>query len=134
MQKFLIALLAAVLFLPVPAHAATEDFSARGEYVMEENDSQDHAYGIALQEAMRQASQQAAVSVKSRSTSSDNQLTNDEVEMVTASLMKIKEKKFDIDVMADGHLLAIATIVATIDIEEAEKMAQQLLAEKAKKQ
>ena len=134
MRKFLIALFVAFLLLPVTTHAATEDFSARGEYVMEETDSQDHAYEIALREAMRQASQQATVAVKSRSTMSDNLLTNDEVEMVTASLMKIKEKKFDIDVMADGHLLAIATIVATIDIEEAEKMAQQLLAEKAKKQ
>ena len=78
---------------------------------------------------MQKASQQVDVTVISHSVSMDSQLTDDDVDMVTASLMKIKEK-IDIDAMEDGNLMAIVTIVANIDVEEAEQMVEKLLQEK----
>ena len=130
LRKNILILIAVFLAIPSLAYAATESFDGRGEYIMEIEETTKHGQEIAFQEALRSVSQQAAVAIKTHSSMADNQLTGDQMEMVTATVMQINEKTFDTDITPDGKLKAIALVRASLDVDRAEKMAQALLAAK----
>ena len=87
---------------------------------------------MALQEAVRRVSEQAAVALKSRSEIVSNELTNDEVAMVTVSVIRIKDRKFNIDITPNGVIKSTATVIAEVDTDEAEDAAKKLLEEKVR--
>lgn len=121
------------LFLTSTVFAATETFRGVGEYYAEPEETVRAANDMALKEAMRRVSEQAAVALKSRSVAIDSELTNDEVEMATVSVLRILDRKFILDVTPNGGIKSTAVITAEVDMEKAEEMAKKLLEEKTKK-
>ena len=96
MPRILWLLTALCLCLTSVVYAA-ETFCGVGEYCAEPTETVQKANDTALREAMRRVSEQAAVALKSRSVAIDNILTTDEVEIATASVMRIIDRKFTID-------------------------------------
>ena len=131
MPRILWLLTALCLCLTSVVYAA-ETFCGVGEYYAEPTETVQKANDTALREAMRRVSEQAAVALKSRSVAIDNILTTDEVEMATASVMRIIDRKFTIDTTSEGGIKSTATIIAEVDMDKAEEMANKLLAEKTK--
>ena len=128
----ILLLSAFLLSLNLTAYAETEEFVGKGEYFAEPTDSIQKANDMALQEAVRRVSEQAAVALKSRSEIVSNELTNDEIAMATVSVMRIKDRKFVIDVTPNGGIKSTATVIAEVDTDEAEKAAKKLLEEKTR--
>ena len=91
-----IALLAA-FFLLVPgkpaAEAAPQIIQASGVYTMGDNDSPKIAKDAARQEAMRAATEKAGVYVESYSRTQDMQLTEDDVRVISAAVLKVTDEK-----------------------------------------
>lgn len=110
-----------------------EPFRGVGEYYAEPTETVQAANDMALKEAMRRVSEQAAVALRSRSVAIDSELTNDEVVMATVSVLRILDRKFTIDTTPEGGIKSTATITAEVDMEKAEEMAKKLLDEKTNK-
>lgn len=127
---FAIAALLVVLALPV-THAAVEHFSGSAEYLMNNHESIKVAQETVLKEALRRISQQAAVVIRSHSSAADNQLTADEVEMVTSIVLQVTDKKFQKSVDAQGKITVKATAEAELDVDKAERMSQEIMAAKS---
>lgn len=110
--------------------AAVEPFEAQAEYMMENNESIKYAQETALNEAIRRISQQAAVVIRSHSTAADNQLSSDEMEMVTSTIVQVKEKRFQKRLGANDKIVVTAFVKAELDTDRAEQMSKELLAAK----
>ena len=122
------------LFLS-PVSAALETLSGSGEYIMEHNETMKEAQDVAFQEAMRSISQQAGVYIESTSQAKDSQLTHDEVTALTETVVQVKEKRFDRDILPDGKIKVRAFVTAELDTEKADKLLQDRIeAHKAKAQ
>ena len=134
LRKCCAALLMAAL--PVlPVSAALEMLSGSGEYIMEHNETMKEAQDIAFREAMRSISQQAGVYIESTSQAKDSQLTHDEVTALTETVVQVKEKRFDRDILPDGKIKVRATVTATLDTDEADRLLQRRVeAHKTQKQ
>ncbi|MBR3622109.1 MAG: hypothetical protein IKN43_02030 [Selenomonadaceae bacterium] len=128
----IVILSALILSFTLTAYAETEEFVGKGEYFAEPTDSIQKANDMALQEAVRRVSEQAAVALKSRSEIVSNELTNDEVAMVTVSVIRIKDRKFNIDITPNGVIKSTVTVIAEVDTDEAEDAAKKLLEEKVR--
>ena len=121
LRKCCAALLMAALPM-LPVSAAVETLSGSGEYIMEKNETMKEAQDIAFQEAMRYISQQAGVYIESSSAAKDSQLTRDEVTALTETVVQVKEKRFDRDILPDGKIKIRATVTATLDTDEADNI------------
>ena len=133
-NRIFISVLFSILLINGITEAAVETFEGQGEYVMENNESIRQAQDVAMQEAMRGISQQATAVISGSSGSSDNQLTKDEVEMVTAAIMNVNEKRFEKTLSKDNKIKVVAYVKAEIDVDRAEKMARELMAAKKSSQ
>ena len=76
---------------------------------------------------MRNIAQQAGVYIESSSRSSDSQLTNDEIELLTSALVKVKTKNFSKDAGKDDKLIVTVTVQAEIDTEQTSRMLNELM-------
>lgn len=128
MHRFIVAIIGLILWACPLFVDAAEHFNGRGEYLMSDNESIKSAQDTALQEALRDISRQAAAVVKSRSVGANNQLTSDQIEMVTSTVVQVKEKKFQKSLETNGKIKIVALVEAELDAEQAEKMAKELMA------
>ena len=131
MRKCLLLLAAFTMVITLtPAStgkAAIEQFSGKGEYIMEDNQAIKDAQEIAYNEAMRSIAQQAGVSIKGSSQSEDNTLTNDELEMMATTIAKVKDKNYKKEIGADGKIKVLAFVTAELDTEQADKMLKDMV-------
>ncbi|MBR3622352.1 MAG: tetratricopeptide repeat protein, partial [Selenomonadaceae bacterium] len=88
---------------------------------MEDNETLKDAQEVAYKEAMRSISQQVAVYVKSKSQAEDFQITDDVVELISTSILKVEEKKFIKEIMPDGKLKIKAFVSGTLDESATDK-------------
>ncbi len=102
-------------------------FEGKGEYWMTGQDSVKHAEDWAFKEAVRSISQQAVVAINSKSASVDNQISADEIEMVTATIISVKDKKYDKNIASDGKILVSASVKGELDVAVAEKMVNEIV-------
>lgn len=115
MKKFLLALVMALCIMPVVS-AAPQVITATGEYTMGDNDSPKIAKDAARQEAMRSASEQAGVYVESYSRTQNMQLTEDDVKVISASVLKILDEQAT-PTLEDGVWRYTVTIRAEVDTD-----------------
>ena len=73
--------------------ASEESFFVTGEYVMSDDEVKSIAQERAVQLAMSKALMQTAVYVKSSSVAKNNQVDDDVVQAVAASVIKVKDKR-----------------------------------------
>lgn len=109
------------------ANAEMKLFEGKGEYWMTGQDSIKYAEEWAFKEAMRSISQQAVVAINSKSASIDNQISSDEIEMVTATVISVKEKKYDKNIATDGKVMVSASVKGELDVDAAEKMVNSIV-------
>ncbi|MBO6180022.1 MAG: tetratricopeptide repeat protein [Selenomonadaceae bacterium] len=102
-------------------------FTGNGSYTAKTNESIKYAQDEALKQAMRDISMQAAAAIRSNYSSNKNVLQDDVVEMVSATVMRIEDKKFAKSITADERIAVKATIKASLDIEKSRKMSADLL-------
>lgn len=115
MRKLLLALVMALCIMPA-ASAAPQVITATGEYTMGDNDSPKIARDAARQEAMRQASEQAGVYVESYSRTQNMQLTEDDVKVISASVLRVLDEQAT-PTLADGVWRYTVTIRAEVDTD-----------------
>ena len=131
MKKFfLYIIITLITSLFTVAYAEVTHFTGKASYTAESNESIKYAQDTALNEAMRNISMQAAVAIKSHYTSQENRLTDDMVEMVSATVMQIEKKDFSTEITSDEKIKVTAVVLASLDVEQAKKMSQKLLSVK----
>lgn len=124
MKKFF-AILAASLALTASASAQT--FTGAGEYVMEDNEIMARARESAYREAMRSIAQQAGVYISGFSQIRDQQLTQDEIEMLAATLAKVQSWNSMKELDPNGKILIRVTVTADVDSQKADAMLNEFI-------
>lgn len=128
---FIIAfLLSAIMTI---CHAQVVDIKESAEYIMGDGETKAAATEKAITIARRRASERAGVYVKSYSKSDMGTLTNDEIEVVSASFMKDKEKPIvTTSLLSGGNIVLTAVVFVTIDTNEIEGYINKMLQDKNK--
>ena len=116
MKKFF-CLLALTLLLTTPVLAAEKTISATGMYIAGASESLNDAKQNALNDAMRQAAEQAGVLVNSYSKTHNMELTDDEVTILATRIIKITNKNFDVKLISDSEIKVIAYIDVVVNTE-----------------
>ena len=109
----LIVLILLFLFSSV-SFAAIQTIEADGSYQMGEKDSIASAKEGAKNDALRHAAEQAGVYVRAYSKSKNFQLTDDEIEVVAAQVMKVKKCDYTQEYI-NNTLVFYAHVIATVD-------------------
>lgn len=103
----------AIMLLPV--FASAQSFTATGIYMMGDNDSPKIAKSEARADALRSITEQAGTYVESFSRQKDNELTQDEVTIIAASIVRvIKEEPAIVNPQGD-QLICYVTVTAEAD-------------------
>ncbi|MEI6286469.1 MAG: tetratricopeptide repeat protein [Bacillota bacterium] len=108
-------LIAALLMLVCStAQAETKYITASGEYTMGEGETIINAKDMALRQAMRSATEQVGVYVESYSKVSNSQLTQDEINVMSSSVMEIVKKEYADPQAVGGGFRYVCTITAKV--------------------
>ena len=126
MKKFLAAMLLVVgsLFFASAVNAEVIALEGIGEYVMGDDleNSPSVAKERAKQHAVRDACKKAGVYLKIYSRSVNAELTDDEIEAVTATIIKVTKEEYDIEHVPDANaILFRATVQAELDTDDLQK-------------
>ena len=115
MNKGVPILIALILLLfSSVSFAAIQTIEADGSYQMGEKDSIVSAKESAKNDALRHAAEQVGVYVRSYSKSKDYYLTDDEIEVVAANVMKVKKCDYTQEYI-NNTLVFNAHVVVTVD-------------------
>ena len=88
-----------------------------GIYIAGASESLNNAKKHALEDAMRQAAEQAGVLVNSYTKTHNMVLTEDEVTIVATKIVKIIDKKFQVDLISDSEIKVIVYIDAVVNTD-----------------
>lgn len=117
MKKIFIFVLMVISLLTAPALAAEKLISATGMYIAGASESLNDAKHNALNDAMRQATEQAGVLVNSYSKTHNMELTDDEVTVVATKIIKVTKKRYDVVLLSDSEIKVTAYIDAIVNTE-----------------
>ena len=106
-----------IIFFASTAFASTQKFEANGSYRMGENDTIASAKEEAKNAALRQAAEYAGVYIRSYSETHNSMLTDDEIKVVAAKVMKVKSVEYSQEYV-ENTLHIHAHIVAVVDDKE----------------
>lgn len=98
------------------AMASPQVITATGTYVMGENDSPKIAKEAARQEALRSATEQAGVYVESYSKTQNMELTDDDVRVISGSILKVTDEKAVPELNGNVWKYTV-TLTATVDTD-----------------
>ena len=126
MRKFFAALFVAItLLVAAPVIAAVQTFEGVGEHCMDVFESRDIAQQRAKEKALRDAVKKAEIYLKSYSRSIGADLTDDEIKIIAASIIKIIDIQYEnkvVSVTKENAVIVItATVKAQIDSDEINK-------------
>ena len=113
-RRFPILIVLILLFFSSVSFAATQTIEADGSYQMGENDSIASAKEGAKNDALRHAAEQAGVYIRAYSKTQNLQMTDDEIEVVAANVMKVKKCDY-IQEYINNTLVFHAHVVVTVD-------------------
>ena len=116
-QKILISLLSFFIFFMSSAVASEQKINTTGIYIAGASESLNDAKKHALEDAMRQATEQAGVLVNSYSKTHNMTLSDDEVTIVATKIVKITKKNFVVNLISDSEIKVIAHIETIIDTD-----------------
>ena len=120
LKYFIVAVF--LLLAPATANAEIQSLSAQAEYLLQDSERVKDGQDVAFNEAMRRISQQAGVYVESQSKSANSSLTNDEITLITSTLVQVKEKKFTKTLDERGKIIVHADVRAELDTEQSYRM------------
>lgn len=121
-----IFLLATLLWcIPLTARADTKAITAEGAYTMGDGETPIVAELRALQQAKRQALEQAGIYIQSYTKGKDYDLTIDEIETVSAGIMEVEVLEKKRDLVGDGLRFSVK-IKATVTTERADELVSRL--------
>ena len=126
----LILILIASLFITSAASAEVRTYEGFGEYVMSDFETPEIAKQRAKQRAEQSAQEQAGVFVKSNTRVKNYQVQEDEIEVMTAGIMKVHSVEYARKIGESG-LIFTAKILADIDTAEIDKWLEKNAAEKS---
>ncbi|MBR0103583.1 MAG: tetratricopeptide repeat protein [Selenomonadaceae bacterium] len=118
MKTFSTLTIALLIIFQAVGFAATETFSASGEYLMSDYDTPEIAEEIALDSAKQNAAEQAGIYLESYSRSIDSELDADEIKTVASSKVEVLTKNITRQPQSNGRILLRADIKATVDTSE----------------
>lgn len=122
MKKFVAALLLSSLFSGSPVNAEVKNYEGIGEYVMSDFETPDVAKQRAKLYAERDAQEKAGVYVNSYTRTENFKLVADEVETMTAGILKVLSVNYKVIPMEEyGGIMYRATIVASIDTDNVDE-------------
>lgn len=125
MKIFSMLVVALLMIFQTIGFAATETFSASGEYLMSDYDTPEIAEEIALDFAKQSAAEQAGIYLESYSRSVNFDLEVDEIKTVASSKVEILEKNISRQFQDNGRILLHADIRATVDTSELDSFLNQ---------
>lgn len=105
------------LLSTVKVYATEQIINATGMYIAGASESLNDAKNRALEDAMRQATEQAGVLVNSYSKTHNMVLTDDEVTTVATKIVKINKKTFEVSLLSDSEIKVVANIEAIVNID-----------------
>lgn len=115
-HRILTFLLICWFILPcLSVNAESQTITAVGEYVMGDGETMFVAKERAVEQAMRAASEQAGVYIESYSRVNNLVLTKDEINILSRSVVKIKDKQFDEPKYTGSGFIIRVTITALVD-------------------
>ena len=118
MKIFSTLIIALLIIFQTVGFAASETFSASGEYLMSDYDTPEIAEEIALDFAKQNAAEQAGIYLESYSRSIDSQIDELEIKTVASSKVEVLDKNITRQNQAGGRILLRANIRATVDTSE----------------
>ena len=125
MKIFSVMTIALLMIFQTVGLAATETFSASGEYLMSDYDTPEIAEEIALDFAKQNAAEQAGIYLESYSRSENFELEEDEIKTVASSKVEVLEKNISRQPQQGGWILLRADIKATVDTSELDNFIKQ---------
>lgn len=122
MKKILDIILMILICLSMTVYAEEKSFTGEGEYVLNKSDTLERAESEAMKEALSQISMKAIVEIKNKIKTEDNRVTEDRLQMITKSLIKIEDKKTNISNSESGKIKLIVKLKAKVDVDLAQRM------------
>lgn len=119
MNKFLLILLGS-LFIGSSASAEVRTYEGVGEYVMSDFETPDIAKQRAKQRAETAAQEQAGVFVRSNVKVVNSQMQSDEIEVMTAGIMKVHSVTYDVKPDVSGFVFT-SKVLVEIDTDEIDR-------------
>ena len=116
MKKFLALMIGGLLMANV-ANAEVRTYEGVGEYVMSDFETPDIAKQRAKARAEQEAQEKAGVFVKSNTKVVDLQLKSEEIEIMTAGVMKVHSVTYEVKPDAAGFLF-VSKVLVDIDTDE----------------
>lgn len=113
-KKILLFCVALITAISSQVFAAEQHYYADGIYIATSSEPLTEAKQHALEDAMRQAVEQAGVNVTAETNANKNEVTNDEVTTLASNIVKIADKKYDIK-MSGNNIEIHVDIDALID-------------------
>ena len=128
MKKFLTALICGLLMAGT-ANAEVVTYEGVGQYVMSEFETPDVAKLRAKQRAEASAQEKAGIFVKSNTKVVNMKLESEEVEVMTAGIMKVHSVTYDVQADTEGFIFT-SKVLVDIDTDEIDKWLQKSVVEK----
>ena len=119
MKKFLAVLIGGLL-IAAPVNAEVRTYEGVGEYVMSDFETPDVAKQRAKQRAEAAAQEQAGVFVKSNTKVVNLQMQSEEIEVMTAGIMKVHSVSYDVRPDSAGFVF-VSKVSVDIDTDEIDK-------------
>lgn len=129
-MKKIILILITIFLMTSAASAEIRTYEGVGEYVMSDFETPEIAKQRAKQRAEQSAQEQAGVFVKSNTKVVNYRLESEEIEVMTAGIMKVHSVEYARRIDADG-LIFTAKILADIDTDKIDEWLQKNAAEKS---
>lgn len=122
MGKRIVAIMLSILFcIAGTASAEVKDFHGTGEYTMSKYETPAVAEERAVQEAERDALEQAGVYVESYTKTENMQVKKDTITVLTNGILKITKRDITTTTTPTGGIRVKAEITASIDTEDINK-------------
>ena len=114
MKKYIAFIVSILLIVPFVSSGAVQTIKAEGSYQMGENDSIAYAKEGAKNDALRHAAEQAGVFIRAYSKTKNFHMTDDEIEIIAANVMKIKKCEYEQEYL-NNTLVFHAHVVVIVD-------------------
>lgn len=129
-MRKIISILLASFFMMSTANAEIKTYTGFGEYAMSDFETPEIAKQRAKQRAEQNAQEQAGVFIKSNTRVKNLQVQEEEIEVMTAGIMKVNSVLYDTKIDESGFIFT-AKLSADIDTDEVDKWLEKNVAEKS---
>lgn len=120
-RVFAVLILAASLLISQTVSAEIQIYIGVGEYAMSADETMEFAKNQAKLQAERDAAEKFSVYVESQSEVANNEITRDEIVVLTESVMRVLDVKYNLVPIEEDFLIR-ANVTAEFDTEEIKEL------------